>query len=561
MCHVGSDRAACGSRPVRNLACFAADPGLLRPAPQPDSFGHVLQRATPQEAAGSAGGDTEQDVAGSEPAQASDGREPAGHPPAAAEDSAGEPTDSQATETTSAGNRESADPPPQSDEPDEAHPDAQNEDPSEEDQNEAAEEAIAGKASQSDQAAVGVMSAPVEEPRLPQDPATKGTPTEEEAVGRPLAEDAEADPQPNDPAPKRKNLSKANAGTGKLESVSEESSEAPGPSGATEEAPDEAQQGKPLEGGAKNEPAREPVLRRADIPRRAEPSVQQEDGPSSREIELATKPFDEPSGRSERGVDRAETRRGHADSAGQEPHAHTSAGAPAAGRLAAGPPAAPSHVVPSDAGTKPGESSTADNEPSPVEQPDVRVTKPAGNTNLEPKPDMPARAPTGQRAEAPSGQSSGSGPEAGQVNRARFVHRVANAFRALADRHGPVRLKLYPPELGSLRLEIHVRDGALSARAEAETSTTRNLLLDHLPLLRERLASQGVKIERFDVDLADRGAGETSDQGTRQAPGDGDRSGRDTSSRSDHHTAPETVSSTIEAPTWPGEGKRLNVLI
>jgi len=132
----------------------------------------------------------------------------------------------------------------------------------------------------------------------------------------------------------------------------------------------------------------------------------------------------------------------------------------------------------------------------------------------------------------------------------------------MGGRQGVVRLRLHPPELGSLRLEIHVRGGVMNARVEAENAAVRNLLLDQLPQLRDRLVQQDIKIQQFDVGLSDRSGGETSQQATHQAPGDGEHSGRGTSSSTTgDRAAPEDVPSVIEVPTWPGEGGRLNVLI
>lgn len=93
------------------------------------------------------------------------------------------------------------------------------------------------------------------------------------------------------------------------------------------------------------------------------------------------------------------------------------------------------------------------------------------------------------------------------IDRARFVQRVAGAFRSLNEHNHTLRLKLSPPELGSLRIEITVRNGQMSARLEAETPEARNLLLDHLPALRERLAGQEIKIQQFHVEVADRQPG------------------------------------------------------
>jgi flagellar hook-length control protein FliK len=57
--------------------------------------------------------------------------------------------------------------------------------------------------------------------------------------------------------------------------------------------------------------------------------------------------------------------------------------------------------------------------------------------------------------------------------------------------------------LGSLRLEVTLEKGAMSARIEAESHMARAVLLDNLPQLRDRLSEQGVQIENFDVDVPD----------------------------------------------------------
>ncbi len=94
-----------------------------------------------------------------------------------------------------------------------------------------------------------------------------------------------------------------------------------------------------------------------------------------------------------------------------------------------------------------------------------------------------------------------------EVDAARFVQRVARAFQAAQDRGGEIRLRLHPPELGSLRLEVKVEGGVMSARIEAETASARSVLLDNLPALRQRLADQGIRVEQFDVDISDRQPG------------------------------------------------------
>ncbi|MBI2477799.1 MAG: flagellar hook-length control protein FliK, partial [Planctomycetia bacterium] len=112
---------------------------------------------------------------------------------------------------------------------------------------------------------------------------------------------------------------------------------------------------------------------------------------------------------------------------------------------------------------------------------------------------------------AKTGDSSTRGKGLTDADQARFVDRVARAVQATGDRGGTLRLRLSPPELGSLTLEIKVQGGAITARVEADTPTARTLLLENLPVLRERLAEQGLRVDQFDVDLTDRHAGGTPD--------------------------------------------------
>jgi flagellar hook-length control protein FliK len=99
-----------------------------------------------------------------------------------------------------------------------------------------------------------------------------------------------------------------------------------------------------------------------------------------------------------------------------------------------------------------------------------------------------------------------------------LLTRVTRAFKAAQERDGEIRLRLSPPELGSLRLEIRIQDGAMVAHLQTETEAARSAIVENLPALRERLSDQGVRIERFDVDLMHRQPGGSPDQPGRQQP-------------------------------------------
>lgn len=158
-----------------------------------------------------------------------------------------------------------------------------------------------------------------------------------------------------------------------------------------------------------------------------------------------------------------------------------------------------------------------------------------------------------------SGQDQGASG-AGQVDRVRFVQRVAGAFQAAGGSGESVRLRLYPPELGSLHLEVSVKGGSMTARLEVETNAARTMLLDNLPALRDRLAEQDIKVARFDVDLADQSADGAPRQPAHNPQSHDHPQQGAPNSRSDYDPEPEAPS----APAWAsplGEGSRLDVII
>jgi flagellar hook-length control protein FliK len=145
---------------------------------------------------------------------------------------------------------------------------------------------------------------------------------------------------------------------------------------------------------------------------------------------------------------------------------------------------------------------------------------------------------------------------AADVDSVRLLHRVARAFAAAAERQGEVTIRLSPPELGALRLEARVEDGMLTARMQAETPEAQATILENLSVLRERLAEQGVRIERFDVDLMNRQPGQSPHEpfGERR---DMPRIARPTA---DHRPAEQPTVQNLPRTIQAGSG-RLNVIV
>ena len=148
-----------------------------------------------------------------------------------------------------------------------------------------------------------------------------------------------------------------------------------------------------------------------------------------------------------------------------------------------------------------------------------------------------------------------------QADRVRFVQRVEQAFQDVNSQGGSVRLRLSPPDLGSLRIEIKVNKGEMTARVEADSPSARNLILDNLPALRDRLAQHDIKVQRFDVDLMDRSGGGPANQSSQQQ----NPSWQDAdpaAARAPERTASAAplVVEAAPAPSVSGDG-RLNVVV
>lgn len=147
-----------------------------------------------------------------------------------------------------------------------------------------------------------------------------------------------------------------------------------------------------------------------------------------------------------------------------------------------------------------------------------QTDKPAAEPRVETRAETPTptREPEPQRTidRLPGGAAAGGrqsptndGPV---INAQRFVSRVSRAFESARDNGGSIHLRLSPPELGELALRLSLNDGVLTAQIETDTQSARNALLDNLPALRERLAQQEIRIDKFEVDVRQQGSGSNS---------------------------------------------------
>lgn len=88
-----------------------------------------------------------------------------------------------------------------------------------------------------------------------------------------------------------------------------------------------------------------------------------------------------------------------------------------------------------------------------------------------------------------------------QQERVRLVQRVARSFSRLGPEGGQVTLKLHPPQLGVLNMSVRIEGQSMTAKLHTETAGARDAILENLPVLRERLAEQGIEVESFHVEV------------------------------------------------------------
>lgn len=89
------------------------------------------------------------------------------------------------------------------------------------------------------------------------------------------------------------------------------------------------------------------------------------------------------------------------------------------------------------------------------------------------------------------------------VNQAEVFEKIINAARLTRlGATSEISMRLEPDHLGRMRVRLTLDENhALSARIQVETQEARSLIEGSLHRLRESLAEQGLKVEKFNVDV------------------------------------------------------------
>ncbi len=105
-------------------------------------------------------------------------------------------------------------------------------------------------------------------------------------------------------------------------------------------------------------------------------------------------------------------------------------------------------------------------------------------------------------SEAVGGVSESERPAARSFLPGYLVEQVGRQIaRSLLGGKRVVRLQLRPPELGTVKVEMDMKEGVLRLGMITENSSVKELLLSNAHELRDALVEQGVKLERLDVQI------------------------------------------------------------
>jgi flagellar hook-length control protein FliK len=125
-------------------------------------------------------------------------------------------------------------------------------------------------------------------------------------------------------------------------------------------------------------------------------------------------------------------------------------------------------------------------------------------------------------------ESSQTGPQVDitRAEKARLVQRVARSFSRIGPTGGNLQIKLHPPELGALAVQVRIEGKNMTARLTTESHAAREVIMESLPQLRSRLAEQGYEVVQFTVDVASDGSSLGNQTGAGQGGQPGDSSDR-----------------------------------
>ncbi|MDX1563867.1 MAG: flagellar hook-length control protein FliK [Phycisphaeraceae bacterium] len=182
------------------------------------------------------------------------------------------------------------------------------------------------------------------------------------------------------------------------------------------------------------------------------------------------------------------------------------------------------------AGHQPGRGSTGGGSPVPLDGAAANVESSTGRAGhgLEPiRIELPfggpqAAAPgaaTAATAAGPTAEAALPLPDAHHL-----TDQVGRALRSMVQqRGGTMTLRLNPPEMGMVRIELRIEANTVQARFEVTSEAVRTVLQQHFAQLKDALVQQGLTVDQLQVQNGSASFGRDAET---EAPDDGRSRGR-----------------------------------
>jgi flagellar hook-length control protein FliK len=182
--------------------------------------------------------------------------------------------------------------------------------------------------------------------------------------------------------------------------------------------------------------------------------------------------------------------------------------------------ATPSNATPSP-DDAPVTASTTDSPQAiaPKSSPITDLTTPATLTVAAAITAHPAPSPH-QTAATPAPTPAPPAPEQ-QFAQSNHLNIVSGIRGELLPHGGTMQLRLDPPDLGAMQVTVHMRDGVMTASFQTSTDDATRLLSHSLDQLRHSLESQGVVVDKLQVQQTPRQQHTPSGDDQRQQHHDG----------------------------------------
>ncbi|QDU79119.1 Flagellar hook-length control protein FliK [Polystyrenella longa] len=84
-----------------------------------------------------------------------------------------------------------------------------------------------------------------------------------------------------------------------------------------------------------------------------------------------------------------------------------------------------------------------------------------------------------------------------------FLEKLSDSVRIADKNNQQLKVRLTPPHLGSMNIEVTRHDGVITARLEVQSTAAQQQVLDQMAGLKESLQQQGHHIERIEVTVQD----------------------------------------------------------